>query len=161
MVSLYPSASICVPLHVTLNFGKERKRMKFGLACKNVVLDSFRHVRLQCEEETAETFMVVSNGVSKWGKKLFVLITCPKLSWKLRDAQYRIMRQMPSYERLERRCLPEISKTWVSHLFRIRPDLIRRATHVSALENLKKPMAVLNTRSKVCMKLGCGKRWFC
>lgn len=39
--------------------------MKFGLACENVVLDSFRHVRLQCKEETAETFMVVSDDVSK------------------------------------------------------------------------------------------------
>ena len=74
------------------------------------------------------------------GKKLFVLLTCPKLSWKLRDAHYRIMRQMPSYKRLERGYLPEISKIWVSHLFRKRPDLIRRATHVRALENLKKPI---------------------
>lgn len=64
MVSLNSSTSICVPLTYN-NFGKEGKRMKFGLACENVVLESFRHVRLQCKEETAETFMVVSDDVSK------------------------------------------------------------------------------------------------
>ena len=48
MVSLHPSASSCVPLGLCApNFGEEGKRMKFGLACVNVVLDSFRHIRLQ------------------------------------------------------------------------------------------------------------------
>lgn len=66
MVSLHSSASSCVPLGLCVpNFGEEGKRMKSGLACVNVALDSFRHIRLQGKEGTAETFLVVSDSVWK------------------------------------------------------------------------------------------------